>query len=66
MTSADRSTSDDYFRVGFRLNGSEVVGFDITSRSSRGKQWAFFGLLTMLIVSLLVSMFYPLIEPFLI
>ena len=38
------------FAIALRLGGAEIIGFSITSRSSRGKRWAFFGLLTMIVL----------------
>jgi hypothetical protein len=41
---------DETFSVGLRLGGAEIIGFHISARSTRIKRWAFFGLLTMIVV----------------
>lgn len=47
---------EETFAIALRLGGAEIIGFSITSRSSRGKRWAFFGLLvTIVMVGLFVA-----------
>jgi len=48
---------EETFSVGLRLGGAEVIGFHITAKSTRLKRWAFFGLLTMIVMLLFAMQF---------
>lgn len=55
---------EEHFSVGLRLGGVEVIGFQITARSTSVKRWAFFGLLTMVVLILLFREVAPVITEF--
>lgn len=55
---------EERFSVGLRLGGVEVIGFQITARSTSIKRWAFFGLLTMVVLILLFREIAPTIADF--
>jgi hypothetical protein len=55
---------EETFSVGLRLGGAEIIGFHISARSTRIKRWAFFGLLTMIVVLLFAMEFAPELERF--
>jgi hypothetical protein len=60
----ERVTDEETFKVAIRLGGAEIIGFEITARSSRMKRWAFFGLLTMIVLFLIAIQAAPQIERF--
>jgi len=50
--------SEDNFEISFRILGNEFFGMEIRSES-RAKNWAFFGVLTLIAVTLLVNEIGP-------
>jgi hypothetical protein len=50
--------SEDNFEISFRILGNEFFGMKISSES-RAKNWAFFGVLTLVAVTLLVNELGP-------
>lgn len=50
---------EETFSVGLRLGGAEVIGFHINAKSSRIKRWAFFGLITMVVMLLFAQQMGP-------
>lgn len=50
--------SEDNFEISFRILGNEFFGMKISSQS-KAKNWAFFGLITLLAVTLLVNEIGP-------
>lgn len=48
----------DVFELGFRLFGNEIFAMSVTSQS-RIKNWAFFGVLTLVVITVLVSELGP-------
>lgn len=50
--------SEDNFEISFRILGNEFFGMRISSQS-KAKNWAFFGLLTLIAVTLLVNELGP-------
>lgn len=50
--------SEDNFEISFRILGNEFFGMKIKSES-RAKNWAFFGVLTLVAVTLLVNEIGP-------
>lgn len=64
MTSSENSSEnqktvhDDNFEISFRILGNEFFGMKISSKS-RAKNWAFFGVFTLLAVTILVNELGP-------
>lgn len=54
---------DETFSVGLQF-GDLKVSFFITSRSTRNKRWAFFGLMTMIVLLLFAVELEPLLTEF--
>jgi len=50
--------SEDNFEISFRILGNEFFGMKISSQS-RAKNWAFFGVLTLIAVTILVNELGP-------
>ena len=50
--------SEDNFEISFRILGNEFFGMKISSQS-KAKNWAFFGLLTLIAVTILVNELGP-------
>ena len=50
--------SEDNFEISFRILGNEFFGMKLTSQS-RAKNWAFFGVLTLIAVTLIVNEIGP-------
>lgn len=48
----------DVFELGFRLFGNEIFAMSVTSQS-KIKNWAFFGVLTLVVITVLVSELGP-------
>jgi len=48
----------DVFELGFRLFGNEIFAMSVTSQS-RVKNWAFFGVLTLVVITVLVANLGP-------
>lgn len=53
-----KPTNEDNFEISFRILGNEFFGMKISSES-RAKNWAFFGLITLVAVTLLVNEIGP-------
>lgn len=51
---------EDKFEIAFRVLGNEIFGMTLTSRS-RVKNWAVFGLVVLVVLTLLFSEVSPLI-----
>lgn len=58
MTDQKTPISEDNFEISFRILGNEFFGMEIKSES-RAKNWAFFGLITLIAVTLLVNEIGP-------
>lgn len=59
MTQEDQKPiNEDNFEISFRILGNEFFGMKISSES-RAKNWAFFGVLTLVAVTLLVNEIGP-------
>lgn len=54
----DNPINEDNFEISFRILGNEFFGMKISSQS-KAKNWAFFGVLTLVAVSLLVNEIGP-------
>lgn len=54
----DKPINEDNFEISFRVLGNEFFGMKISSQS-KAKNWAFFGVLTLVAVSLLVNEIGP-------
>lgn len=54
---------DEHFSVGLQF-GDLKVSFFITSRSTRNKRWAFFGLMTMIVLLLFAVELEPLLKEY--
>jgi len=50
--------NQDNFEISFRILGNEFFGMKISSES-RAKNWAFFGLITLVAMTLLVNKIGP-------
>lgn len=48
----------DVFEVGFRLFGNEIIAMSVSSQS-KAKNWAFFGVLTLVAITVLVANLGP-------
>lgn len=55
--------NEERFAIGLQF-GQVDVKFYITSKSTTGKRWAFFGLLTMIVVLMLVREIAPTLQGF--
>lgn len=53
-----KPVNEDNFEISFRVLGNEFFGMKISSES-RTKNWAFFGVLTLVAVTLLVNEIGP-------
>lgn len=53
-----KPVNEDNFEISFRILGNEFFGMKISSES-RAKNWAFFGLITLIAVTLLVNEIGP-------
>ena len=58
MTENQKPINEDNFEISFRILGNEFFGMKISSES-RAKNWAFFGVLTLVAVTLLVNELGP-------
>ena len=58
MTENQKPINEDNFEISFRILGNEFFGMKISSES-RAKNWAFFGVLTLVAVTLLVNEIGP-------
>jgi len=56
--SENNQPSEDNFEISFRILGNEFFGMKISSES-RAKNWAFFGLITLVAMTLLVNEIGP-------
>jgi hypothetical protein len=54
----ENQTNEDNFEISFRVLGNEFFGMKISSQS-KAKNWAFFGVLTLVAVSLIVNEIGP-------
>lgn len=54
---------EETFSVGLQF-GELKLAFFITSRSTRGKRWAFFGLMTLVVVLLFAVELEPLLKEY--
>jgi hypothetical protein len=54
----NKPTEEDNFEISFRVLGNEFFGMKISSQS-KAKNWAFFGLITLVAVTLLVNELGP-------
>lgn len=50
--------NEDNFEVSFRILGNEFFGMRISSQS-KAKNWAFFGILTLVAITILVNVLSP-------
>lgn len=48
----------DTFELSLRILGNEMIGMKISSQS-KAKNWAFFGLLTLVAITILVNVLSP-------
>lgn len=58
MTENQKPINEDNFEISFRILGNEFFGMKISSES-RAKNWAFFGVLTLVAVAVLVNEIGP-------
>lgn len=58
MTENQKPVNEDNFEISFRVLGNEFFGMKISSES-RAKNWAFFGVLTLVAVAVLVNEIGP-------
>lgn len=58
MTENQKPINEDNFEISFRVLGNEFFGMKISSES-RAKNWAFFGVLTLVAVAVLVNEIGP-------
>ena len=56
--SENNQLNEDNFEISFRILGNEFFGMKISSQS-RAKNWAFFGVITLVAVTLLVNELGP-------
>jgi len=56
--SDQKETPEDNYEISFRILGNEFFGMKITSQS-RAKNWAFFGIVTLIAVTLLMNEIGP-------
>lgn len=54
----DKPINEDNFEISFRVLGNEFFGMKISSQS-KAKNWAFFGVLTLVALSLVVNEIGP-------
>ena len=56
--SENNQSNEDNFEISFRILGNEFFGMRISSES-KAKNWAFFGLITLVAMTLLVNEIGP-------
>ena len=63
MTDEVTETNNDNFEISLRLLGNEIIAMRMSSQS-KTKNWAVFGLISLIVLTGLVNTTMPLIERF--
>lgn len=53
-------TEEDKFEIAFRVLGNEIFAMNLSSKSSK-KNWAVFGIIMLILVTVLIQQLIPLI-----